>query len=393
MIDLSDYTEAWLLQEYSGGPDDDAVGELGYDIPRFSGPLFTPVAGHVQEDNTGDGGPAGKRCRGWFQGITPTTDSAWFVRVPTPSDILDIQGHTSWAFTGWIRVRSGETGEPWFAGNLDPNTGLASDQAWRILPHHSSFGDGVPAIQFLDGISAWNNTILTPTEAMGVDFPYGEWQFLACGYDGVRKKVWIFWGRDVGESYYNETDGYPAGFGYDGTGEFWIGKYNNAGGGNNGEFASQQCLWWQNRVVTQADLEFLWNDHVGRAANDLINLDDGIASSLTVQNPTIEGLTAEYVDADPDGDTFLNDGYTILHIKNGGGTDRTITVAAAVSQTTKEGWGVLDKADSSVTISASGEAFLGPFPTTAFSFLPTVTYDDESNVTLVALRITDVDNL
>ena len=100
-----------------------------------------------------------------------------------------------------------------------------------------------------------------------------------------------------------------------------------------------------------------------------------------------DGLVATYDAAAMGGDSFENDGRTILHAKNGSGGPLTVTVAAEQATTQKPGFGELTKADAAIAVPAGGEAFLGPFPTIAFGVLSEITYSGVTSLTIAALRI------
>lgn len=100
-----------------------------------------------------------------------------------------------------------------------------------------------------------------------------------------------------------------------------------------------------------------------------------------------DGLVANYVAATGGGDSFDNDGRTVLHAKNGSGSPITVTVAAEQATTEKPGFGALTKANAEVSVPAGGEAFLGPFPTIAFGRSTEITYSGVTSLTIAALRI------
>ena len=112
-------------------------------------------------------------------------------------------------------------------------------------------------------------------------------------------------------------------------------------------------------------------------------------ATLAVETIVEAGLAATYNAAAAAGDDFVNDGAErqFLHVKNAdAAVTRLITVTAAVSTTTKPGFGALSRANIAVTVPISGERFIGPFPLIAFGD-PAITYDDESSVTVAVLKI------
>lgn len=62
-----------------------------------------------------------------------------------------------------------------------------------------------------------------------------------------------------------------------------------------------------------------------------------------------------------DGDSFVNDGRTWVHVKNGSASPVTLTIA--VPQTVDG----LDVADRTVSVAAGAEKVIGPFPTTTYN--------------------------
>ena len=78
-------------------------------------------------------------------------------------------------------------------------------------------------------------------------------------------------------------------------------------------------------------------------------------TALTVQDISVSGMTPSYTAAIVDGHSFPNNKPTFIHVKNGAGSDVTITIQTAL---TKEG---LDLADRTVTVTAGSETMIGPF--------------------------------
>ncbi len=99
------------------------------------------------------------------------------------------------------------------------------------------------------------------------------------------------------------------------------------------------------------------------------------------------GLIATYTAADVGGDTFKNDGLTILHVKNDSVSPITVTVTAEQPTTEKPGFGTLSKSDAVAVIGATSDEFIGPFPGIAFGLLGAITYTDVTTLTVAVLRI------
>lgn len=105
---------------------------------------------------------------------------------------------------------------------------------------------------------------------------------------------------------------------------------------------------------------------------------------LTVQDVTVSGLTPAYAAASAGGDTFVNNGRIMLHIKNGGASPITVTIVSA--KTCNFGF----QHDITVTINASSEKMIGPFPPERFnndSGMVQVNYSAVTSVTVAALEV------
>lgn len=99
------------------------------------------------------------------------------------------------------------------------------------------------------------------------------------------------------------------------------------------------------------------------------------------------GLLATYTAADAGGDTFVNDGRTVLHMKNTDASPTTVTVTAETATTEKPGYGTLTKANAVTVMAATTEEFLGPFPAIAFGAVGAVTYSSVTALTVAVLKI------
>lgn len=105
---------------------------------------------------------------------------------------------------------------------------------------------------------------------------------------------------------------------------------------------------------------------------------------LTVQDVTAAGLTPSYVAASAGGDTFANNGRVMLHVKNGSASSITVTIVSA--RTCNFGY----QHDIQVTVPASSEKMIGPFPPERFnndSGMVQVNYSAVTSVTVAALEI------
>ncbi len=77
---------------------------------------------------------------------------------------------------------------------------------------------------------------------------------------------------------------------------------------------------------------------------------------LSVQSVTTAGLEATYAAAAGGGDSFSNDGKTILHVKNASVGDITVTINSQVA--CDQG----SDHNAAVVVTAGEERFIGPFP-------------------------------
>ena len=116
-------------------------------------------------------------------------------------------------------------------------------------------------------------------------------------------------------------------------------------------------------------------------------------ATLTRQTLGEDGLTASYAACASGGDEVTNsDGATFLHVKNGGGSAVTVTVAEQISGTTVESpnYGKLTKANATKSINAGAEAFFGPFKKQGFNDEDgniQITYSGVTSLTIAALKL------
>lgn len=100
--------------------------------------------------------------------------------------------------------------------------------------------------------------------------------------------------------------------------------------------------------------------------------------ALTVQEISLIGLTPSYTAAVGDGHKFVNNGDVLIHVKNGDASSMDVTI-----QTPAKVQGV-DVAEISVTVGASDEEMIGPFPPALFNNSDGV-YVDYSSITSVTV--------
>lgn len=105
---------------------------------------------------------------------------------------------------------------------------------------------------------------------------------------------------------------------------------------------------------------------------------------LTVQSATRGGLISSFVGADVAGDSFPNDGHTVLRVKNGSAASITVTLNSA--RPCSQGF----DHDEPVSVPAGAEPDIGPFPTDRWNDVNgrmNVSYSAVTSVTVKAVRV------
>lgn len=107
-------------------------------------------------------------------------------------------------------------------------------------------------------------------------------------------------------------------------------------------------------------------------------------AELTVQNIVVTGLEATFASAAGGGDTFRNDGKTLLEVVNGSGADITVTI------TTPATAGGIAIDNPAIVVTAGERRHIGPFEPALFnnsSGLVAITYSGVTSLTIAALRL------
>ncbi len=216
---------------------------------------------HLEDNLSVPGGVTGKigNARGPCQSGDQHFRKAYAAGGP-----WDIRGLTSCTWCGWYQILDTQQSH---AFSIDDRLGSnAEGQALVLIPRETNTGPEGPWVFMGDGITRWTGASLKIHEAT---VALNTWQFFAAGYDAGRNKLFGFWGRAEGESYYNETDGVVGGFGYDGTrSEALIGRFN--GGVGTAEINVDHAVWFNGRALTESELKkFFWNNHAGIDFADL----------------------------------------------------------------------------------------------------------------------------
>lgn len=109
-------------------------------------------------------------------------------------------------------------------------------------------------------------------------------------------------------------------------------------------------------------------------------------ATLAIQQMTSSGLEATYASAAAGGDKFANNGKTFIHVKNGDGSDKTVTIT---SQVTEPPAGTA-AANIAVTVTAGEERMIGPLNQNGFNDSNgdvNVTYSAVTSVTVAAISL------
>jgi hypothetical protein len=100
-------------------------------------------------------------------------------------------------------------------------------------------------------------------------------------------------------------------------------------------------------------------------------------ATLTVVDVVKAGVVPTFVAADVAGDEFVNDGQTMLVVKNDGSGSITVTIASQVQ--CNQGF----THNTTVTIAAGAEKWIGPLEVTRYN-------DENSKVQITYSGVTDV---
>lgn len=202
---------------------------------------------------------------GQARGPTQSLDQH-FRKAFAPGGPWDVRGEVSCCWLGWYMLLNTE--QPHGFEIEDAAGANAEGQALVLTLRDINTGPEGPWCFMGGGVTRWVGASLKIAEQTVIE---DTWQFFAAGYDAVRGKLYGAWGRDVGEFYYNETDGPAGGFGYDGTNsETMIGRFNGEAG--TAEINVDHSLWFKGRALDEADLRILWNNHAALPFDELISL-------------------------------------------------------------------------------------------------------------------------
>lgn len=109
-------------------------------------------------------------------------------------------------------------------------------------------------------------------------------------------------------------------------------------------------------------------------------------ATLSVQRILITGITPSFSAASGGGDDFGNDGKaTFLVVKNGDASGMTVTIDDTGS-VEPAGSTTFDP-DVEVTVAATDEEWIGPFPVNRFGTSVAVTYSSVTSLTVAAIVV------
>jgi hypothetical protein len=100
---------------------------------------------------------------------------------------------------------------------------------------------------------------------------------------------------------------------------------------------------------------------------------------LTPVSPGLTGAIEAFVAASAGGDSFPNDGHTMLHVKNGSGASINVTITSLVNCNQGVNHPVV------VAVPAASERIIGPFDQTRFGTSVAVAYSAVTTVTVAAV--------
>lgn len=108
---------------------------------------------------------------------------------------------------------------------------------------------------------------------------------------------------------------------------------------------------------------------------------------LAVQSATRSGngLTPTYGAVAAGGDSFPNNGRTMLHFKNSNGATRTVTVASQASFPADSGRAAQNLA--AVIPATTGDKMIGPFPPEIWGESVNLTYSADAGLTVAVVSL------
>lgn len=115
--------------------------------------------------------------------------------------------------------------------------------------------------------------------------------------------------------------------------------------------------------------------------------------TLKTVSETGMALAANEAACSVGGDSVVNDGNTLLVVKNGDSGPHTVTITPAKTTTQADGLGTLTKANVAVVVAAGDVAVIGPFPAAMYNDATgkiAITYDAVTSMEIMAVRVAKV---
>ncbi len=207
---------------------------------------------------------------GMFDGARGVVgESVFFSRGVGEDDAYDVGGLISMTMVGWCRVASlNQSPFFWSVHNTD----AANNQAWQLIANQAGgAGNQVPQFRMLDGLTIFNSLGVKASDT-APDMTVDVWHMIGGGWNKDTNKMACFWGDGNDESgnttYYQEADGFAAGFGLTHTnGMVWAGAFR--AGGDNGNFVQiDHVSYWKDRAFNEDDFQNHWQLGAGLAFAD-----------------------------------------------------------------------------------------------------------------------------
>ena len=226
----------------------------------------------------GDGSPAGN---GDARGLLG--EPVHFRRgVDLDGTIFDCRGLVSITILGWCRV-STLTMQPFFWSVYDAAN--ANGQAW-VLNVNTTGGPGnqVPRMIMYDGLTIFNLKLIK-VSVTAPSMTLDKWHMIGGSWNKITNKLACFWGDGNdgtgATTYYAETDGFAAGFGF--TNDY---QQNNcgrfrAGGAVENNWDVDHVSYWKGRAFNEDDFLNHWQGGAGLKRSEFAE-DPGGSAGPTV---------------------------------------------------------------------------------------------------------------
>lgn len=233
--------------------------------------IATPTALNFVEQAT-----VGEKVDGQFGNCRGAIGATNHFRTNYTGKWFDVTINASFSGVFWVRQLDANDAF-WFS---IWDAGANNRQAYII--RHSPV-DLCPAFFQYDGAG---NEIQLPATTL-VDMATDTWQMVGFSYDDTLEELRIFWGRDVGETYYATVDGFAGGWGITtDVQQVQVGRYA-------GNFDFDHFSFWT-RAFVEEDFQNHWVDGDGLAFEDFLleEPDAGGATGPGTQSHALNGIAA-----------------------------------------------------------------------------------------------------